>query len=67
MGAAIALAIEIASLMPSLISAGIDVANLWNGVKAVNDAAGPPTDEQRAQLAELVKGLEARFDAAAKD
>ena len=51
----------------TLIDAGLDVWKLWDGVKAVNDEAGPPTDDQRQQLAELVKGLEARFDAAAKN
>lgn len=66
MGAAIALAIEAASMIPTLIDAGMDVWKLWDGVKAVNDEAGAPTDAQRQQLAELVKGLEARFDAAAK-
>lgn len=66
MGAAIVLAIEVASMIPTLIDAGMDVYQLWAGVKAVNDEAGPPTDAQRQQLNELVKGLEARFDAAAK-
>lgn len=66
MGAAIALALEIAGMIPTLISAGQDVWSLFSKVKAVRDENRAPTDAEWQQLDALCNDLDAQFDAAAK-
>lgn len=66
MKAAITLALEVAGMLPSLISAGQDVWSLFLKVKAVRDENRAPDDAEWQQLHALCNDLDAQFDAAAK-
>lgn len=61
MPAAIALALSAMQLLPSLISAGIDISDLWEKITAVHAAAGAPDDPAWQQLDALVKQHQAEF------
>lgn len=63
--AAIALALEAMQLLPSLIAAGMDVANLVDKVVAVRDAAAAPDDPTWQQLDAAVQQHQQEFRQAA--
>lgn len=66
-GTAIALAIEVAGLIPDLIAAGKDVTNAVAAIKAVHDDPDAPSDARWNELDAMVKADKATFEAAAKD
>jgi hypothetical protein len=57
------LLLQVIAVMPSLINAGIDVANLVSGAKTVLDSGTDPTPEQLAALKTELDALMARINA----
>ena len=63
MGAAIPLILEILSLAPQIMQAGIDISNIISKTRDVLDANAAPGDAEWDDLDAKVKSLQARLAA----
>ncbi len=62
LASAIALAIEVAGLIPDLIAAGKDVSGAIAAIKAIHDDPEAPTDDRWNELDAMVKADKATFE-----
>ncbi len=63
---ALALALELAGMLPQMIAAGIDVMNLVERIKAISASETAPDSAERAALEAAIAAAEAEFDKQAK-